>query len=85
MLVNSISYPWDLMAGGQSSLSPSHPPTDSVRSVYSLYLSWLGCRWSRNLKPNFSVVDIFNPLPLDWMSNKLISTQSVPVLSQLPQ
>src|SRR6218665_3558804 len=29
-----------MRAGGQSSPSPSHLPTDSVRSVYSSYLSW---------------------------------------------
>src|SRR6218665_29924 len=30
-----------MRAGGQSSPSPSHLPTDSVRSVYLSYLSWL--------------------------------------------
>src|SRR6218665_35946 len=42
VLAVSFSYPLHMRAGGQSSPSPSHLPTDSVWSVYPSYLSWLG-------------------------------------------
>src|SRR6218665_2621585 len=39
VLATSYSKPRHMRAGGQSTPSPSHLPSDSVRSVYSSYLT----------------------------------------------
>ena len=56
----------------QSSPSSSHLPTDSALvSVLIIAELARGCRWNRNLEPNFCLGRDLNAEPLDWQSSTL--------------
>lgn len=63
--MTSFSKPRHVKAGSQSSPSSSRPSINSVQSVYSLKLTWIGATDGSELKhgPNLCPFVNFNPYP----------------------
>src|SRR6218665_2531793 len=64
-----------MRAGGKSSLSQSHLPTDCAVSVLIMAELARGRRWSRNLEPNFCPGRGLNPEPHGWQCSTLTTAQ----------
>jgi len=60
VLATSVSWPRHMRAGGRSFPSPSiFPPTVYGQCTHHRRVGW-GCRWSRNLEQNFTLIQPYN-------------------------